>query len=32
VIGLVVFDTNGAGYTGALNAQEVVAGQTKNFD
>jgi thiol-disulfide isomerase/thioredoxin len=32
VIGLVVFDTNGAGYTGGLNAQEVVAGQTKNFD
>jgi hypothetical protein len=32
VIGLVVFDTNGQGYKGALNAQEVAAGQTKNFD
>ena len=32
IIGLVVFDNNGGGYKGALNAQEVAAGQTKNFD
>jgi hypothetical protein len=32
IVGLVVFDTNGAGYKGALNTQEVTAGQTKNFD
>lgn len=32
VVGLVVFDANGGGYKGALNAQEVAAGQTKNFD
>lgn len=31
IIGVVVFD-NGAPYRGALNVQEVAAGQTKNFD
>jgi hypothetical protein len=32
IIGMVVFDSNSGGYKGALNVQEVAAGQTKNFD
>jgi len=32
IVGLVIFDNNGSNYKGALNVQEVTAGQTKNFD
>jgi len=32
IVGVVIFDNNGGGYKGALNVQEVAAGQTKNFD
>jgi len=32
IIGVVVFENSGGSYKGALNVQEVAAGQTKNFD
>jgi hypothetical protein len=32
IVGVVIFDNNGNNYKGALNVQEVAAGQTKNFD
>jgi hypothetical protein len=32
IVGVVIFENSGGSYKGALNVQEVAAGQTKNFD